>query len=111
MISVHYQLLIKKSRVRVRDLLIHILRNPIQTLNWKPYYIHKQPGADPGRLCVYCLSLLDRIDLGGLLSLVFSIHSDTYTLPASSSAGSLSPEDLLETACLRLSVLRCLALS
>lgn len=49
--SVHYQLLSKKSRVRVRDPFIHTLRNLTKTLNWKPYYIYKQPGADPGRLC------------------------------------------------------------
>lgn len=31
-----------KNRYRERDPLVHMLRNPIKTQNWRPHYIHRE---------------------------------------------------------------------
>ena len=88
-----------REGTRIRDPFIWTLRNPMKTLNWKLLYIcifecmHpcREPCTDWCRPCACYLSLLfqmalDHDDLEGLVSLVTSIPSGSYILPASSSA-------------------------
>lgn len=45
----------------IRGLIIHSLRYPIKTLNWKPQYTTRGPGADLYRPCACCLILSEYI--------------------------------------------------
>lgn len=45
-----------RTSTRIQDPLIHIVKGPIETLHWKPQYIHRRPGANLYRPYTCCLS-------------------------------------------------------
>lgn len=88
---------------RIRDPLIHTLRSPRNTLNWKLEYKHTGPDAELCRPCAQGFSLwglmtFAHVDLEGLVILLSSVPSGS------------EGTDLLETNHLELNVPRSLTL-